>query len=61
MNSAAQALGRHAGALAHQRAREPILERARQMIPPGQPIPPALNPELILSLSDRLPATSKGA
>lgn len=53
MNAAAKALGDHAGAIAHQRAREPILARAREMIPAGQPIPPALNPPLILSLADR--------
>jgi hypothetical protein len=54
MNSAARELGRHAGAIAHQRSREPILAKARQMIPAGQPIPPALNPPLILSTSDQV-------
>lgn len=54
MNAAAQELARFAGAVAHQRAREPILEKARAMIPAGKPIPAALNPEFLLTLSDRL-------
>jgi hypothetical protein len=54
MNSAAQALGRFAGEVAHQRAREPIWATARAMIPAGKPIPSALLPELILTLGDRL-------
>jgi hypothetical protein len=54
MNAAARELGRHAGAIAHQRSREPILATARAMIPAGQPIPPALNPPLILTLADRI-------
>lgn len=54
MNAAARELGRLAGAIVHQRAREPVLAVARAMIAAGQPIPPALNPPLILSNSDRL-------
>jgi hypothetical protein len=54
MNVAAQELGKFAGEVAHQRSREPIWAKARSMIPAGQPIPEAINPPLILSLSDRL-------
>jgi hypothetical protein len=54
MNAAAQELGRLAGEVAHQRSREPIWAKARAMIPAGQPIPEAINPPLILTLSDRL-------
>lgn len=54
MNAAAHELGRFAGEVAHQRAREPVWARARQMIPAGQPIPDAINRELILTQADRI-------
>lgn len=55
MNTAAHELGQLAGALATQRAREPIRAMARRLcIEAGEPIPPAINPPLILSTSDQL-------
>lgn len=60
MNAAAHELGLLAGAVAHQRAREPVWAKARQLcLETGQPIPPAICPPLILTLADRIP--SKGA
>lgn len=60
MNAAAQELGRLAGAIAHQRSREPVLARARQMlIADGKPIPPALLPPLILSRADQLATANR--
>ncbi len=55
MNAAARELGKLAGAVAHQRAREPVWAKARQLCrEAAKPIPPAINPELILTLGDRI-------
>lgn len=55
MNAAASELGKLAGAVAHQRSREPFWAQARKLcIENGLPIPLAINPPLILTLSDRL-------
>lgn len=44
-----------AGRLGAEKQREPIRARARQMcLEIGKPIPPALNPPLILGPGDRL-------
>jgi len=54
MNAAAKELGQFAGAVAHQRAREPVWAKARAMIPADRPLPTAINPPLLLTNSDRL-------
>lgn len=58
MNAAARELGQLAGDIAHQRCREPVWAKARAMIAPGQPIPDALNPPLLLTRADII---TKGA
>jgi hypothetical protein len=55
VNAAAKELGQLAGAVAHQRAREPVWAKARQLCrETGQPVPPAINPPLILTRADRI-------
>jgi len=54
MNAAAKELGQLAGAIAHQRAREPFWAKARAMIPADRPLPASINPPLLLTNSDRL-------
>jgi hypothetical protein len=54
MNLAAHELGKLAGEIAHQRAREPVLAKARAIREAiGLEPHPALTPPLILTLGDR--------